>query len=141
MTTKQAPPKLTEQEMEALYARAAAAGEKAFREAIPTPMIVGEAIGLGSEIDYSKPTYYVSEGICGAPGVRVVPGTSRFARWLKKTGRSLGTAYRGGTSMKVWEMCGDRGSQSYARWDAASQAIVATLREAGITAYNESWVD
>ena len=141
--------KLSIPAMKALIAQAGEAGQTAFDAAIPRPMIVGTprnpvASLMGKPdggLDPNQEQWYVSEGICGAGGVRVVPGNSRFARFLVKDDYAMSRAYQGGVLLQVWKICGDRGSQSYARWDAASQAIVQVLTDAGITAYNASWID
>jgi hypothetical protein len=141
--------KLSEAEMKALLARAGDAGEKAFRDARPTPMVVytprdvmGSLMG-GDDggADLSQPVEYVGEGICGNAWVNIKPGGSRFARWLIKQGYGRAGAYRGGVTLSTWMICGDRGSQSYARWCAAADAIAEVLRDAGITAHAEHWID
>ena len=141
--------KLSVADMKALLARAGDAGETAWRDAIPTPMIVytpkdvlGSLTG-GDDggIDPNEPVEFVSEGICGNAWVNIKPGGSRFARWLIKEGYARGGAYRGGVTLSTWKLCGERGSQSYARWCAAADAIASVLRDAGITAYAEHWVD
>ena len=140
--------KLSKTEMQALLDRAGAAGEKAFRDAVPTPMVVytptnmlGSLMG-GDDggVDTTKPVDYVSEGVCGTAWVNVKPGGSRFARWLIKEGYGRSDSYRGGVSLSLYRVCGDRMSQSLTRWEAAARAVAEVLREAGITANAESWM-
>lgn len=141
--------KLSESEMQALLARAAQAGEKAFREAIPAPMLVGTPRdmmgslmgGDGGGFDTGQPIYQVNEGVCGFGWVTVRPGGSRFARWLVKNGIGRTDSYAGGVRISLWMICGDRGSQSLTRWEAAAYAVAEVLREGGITAYGDSRID
>jgi hypothetical protein len=141
--------KLSTAEMKSLLARAAEAGEKAFREAIPTTMYVGTPKdvmgslmgGDGGGFDPNENIYEVREGVCGFGWVSVRPGGSRFARWLIKEGYGSPDSYAGGVRMSLWKICGDRGSQSLTRWEAAAYAVAEVLREGGITAYGESRID
>lgn len=141
--------KLSTSAMKALLARAAEAGETAFKGAIPTPMVVytpkdvlGSLTG-GDDggVDTSQPVYQVNEGVCGFGWVSVKPGGSRFARWLIKEGYGSTDSYAGGVRISLWKLCGDRQSQSLARWEAAAYAVAEVLREGGITAYGESRID
>lgn len=79
-----------------LWSRAKAAGVAAGEAAVPVPMTVGTAKGFGDEIDETQPVYHVPEGACGFAWVNVKPGTSRFAKWLKR-----GTRPSTGTPMVV----------------------------------------
>jgi hypothetical protein len=141
--------KLTQAAMKALLARASEAGETAFRSAVPTPMTVYTPRDVMASLtggddggpDPSQPTYFVSEGVCGSAWVNIKPGGSRFARWLIKEGYGRTNSYSGGVDLRLWRLCGERGSQSLTRWDAAARAVAAVLREAGITAYSESRID
>jgi hypothetical protein len=141
--------KLSKAAMKALLARAAEAGEKAYRDAVPTPMVVYTpkdpvASLLGGPDggpDPSEPVYTVNEGICGSAWVNIRPGGSRLARWLIKEGYGRPDRYYGGVAVSLYRLCGDGGSQSYTRWVAAADAVAETLREAGITAYAQSRVD
>lgn len=140
--------KLSKAEMKALLARAGEAGETAFRAAIPEPMIVytpADPVGslLGGDDggpDPNEPVYQVNEGVCGTAWVNIKPGGSRFARWLIKEGYARPDSYRGGASLSLYRVCGDRGSQSLTRWSAAAREIARVLREAGIDATPEEWM-
>ena len=140
--------KLSNAEMKALLARAGAAGEQAFRAAIPAPMVVYTPKNMMASLmggddggpDPSKPVDIVNEGVCGTAWVNIKPGGSRFARWLVKEGYGRSDSYRGGISLSLYRVCGDRGSQSLTRWEAAAHAVAEVLREAGITAYAQSWM-
>lgn len=119
----------------ALWAEADAAGKAAADACTPRPMIVGEAKSLfGSEIDYSKPTYYVADGVCGFAWVSF-KGNTAFGRWAKQAG----LASKGyPTGLQLWV----RGyGQSMQRKEAYAQAFAETLRTAGITAYAQSRMD
>ena len=141
--------RLSKAEMQALLDRAGAAGEKAFRDAVPTPMVVyTPANMLGSLMggddggaDPSQPVYQVNEGVCGSAWVKITPGGSRFARWLVKEGRGRSDSYAGGVNLSLYTVCGERGSQSLTRWEAAARAVASVLRDAGITAHAESRID
>lgn len=140
--------KLSKAEMQELLDRAGAAGDAAFKAAIPTPMIVYTPANMMGSLmggddggaDPNEPVYQVNEGVCGTAWVNVKPGGSRFARWLIKEGRGRTDSYRGGVSLSLYTVCGDRMSQSLTRWEAAAQAVAEVLREAGIKAYAESWM-
>jgi hypothetical protein len=67
----------------AVFREACEAGERASRAAEPTPMIVGNAIGLSDRIDPNGPLHYVAGGACGFAGVVISDGRSGFARWLR----------------------------------------------------------
>lgn len=124
---------------EYVYKKAVAAGLEAGKAAKPRPMIVGTPTTLlGNDIDYSKPTYYESEGLCGFAWVVIFPATSSFARWLVKEGHvGRGRSYGGGT--QIW--ISDHG-QSYERKCAHAEAMVKVLNdELGIKACAGSRLD
>jgi hypothetical protein len=138
--------KLSKTAMAELLARAIAAGDQAFADAIPTPMVVYTPKDMMGSLtggddggpDPSQPVYRVNEGVCGTAWVNVKPGTSRFARWLVKEGYGRPDSYRGGVSL--YQIGGDRMSQSLTRKEAAAHAVAEVLREAGIKAYGQSWM-
>lgn len=118
-----------------LALKAEAAGTAAGTAATPTPMVVGTAKSLFDDsFDESKPTYFVSEGVCGFASVRF-PGNTAFGRWAKSTGLAT-PAYGGGLRVSV-----RFGGQSLARKEAFAYAYAAVLREAGVDAYVESRMD
>ena len=48
-----------------IYEQAHNAGMAAGNGCTPTPMVVGQpTTPLGNDIDYSKETYYVADGVC-----------------------------------------------------------------------------
>lgn len=123
------------QYFEALFAQADAAGKLAAEDAVPTPMVVGsETQPFSGFLDYSKPTYYVSEGLCGFAWVNF-KGNTAFGRWAKRTGRAT-KSYGGG--LQVWV---SGFGQSVTRKSAYAQAFATVLTEAGITAFSGSRLD
>ena len=50
----------------------------------PTPMVVGTpTTPLGNDIDYSKETYYVADGMCGFAWINIKPSRGKFVKFLK----------------------------------------------------------
>ena len=111
----------------ALYEKAEAAGRAAAEAAVPTPMVVSEHTGK---------SWYVGEGVCGFAWVKVRPGNSPFARWLRKTGKVRGAAYGGGVDIWISAY-----GQSMARKEAHARAMAKVLNEAGINGYADSRMD
>lgn len=122
---------------EMLYEKAHAAGKAAAAAMTPTPMIVGDAKGIFSnEIDYSKPTYYVADGVCGFAWINIKPATSAFARWLKKKKLARRDEYYGGLTIWVSDY-----NQSMERKSAYAGAFTRVLNDNGIKAYSMSRMD
>lgn len=120
-------PTATATKWAALWATAAAEGKAAGDAAVPEGMLVTTLDGKGR--------WYVPDGLCGFAWVKVVPGTSSFARWLVKSG----LAHKGyGGGVHIW--ISDFG-QSVARKEAAARAIAKVLTDAGIKAYAQSRLD
>ena len=68
-----------------IYTEAHALGIKAGNECSPTPMVVGTpSTPLGDDIDYSKDTYYVSDGVCGFAWVNIKPARGGFVKYLQE---------------------------------------------------------
>lgn len=121
---------------QSVYNEAYAAGIQACESMAPTPVVFGHAASIFSdEIDYSKPTYYNSEGVCGFAWVVIRPGNSSFARWMVKRGLAR-KHYYGGVSYNVRV-----GGQSLERKEAFARAFAASLNNAGIKAHAESRLD
>jgi hypothetical protein len=121
---------------EDIYSVAYTAGMDAGNNAIPVPMIVGTpTTTFGNKIDYTKPVYHVSEGVCGFAEVIVRPARGKFVSWLKKNhiGRKH---YYGGWSIWVSEF-----GQSLERKEAFARAFAKVLRDYGIEARMESRMD
>lgn len=138
--------KLSTADMKALVARATEAAEVAFRAATPTPMMVYTPKNMMASLvggddggpDPNEPVYHVADGACGFAWVTIRPGTSRFARFLRREGIGKSDDYRGGTY--VWAP-GSGMSQSYARKMAAARAYAEVLRAAGINAFADGRLD
>ena len=130
--------KARDDEFQALWDKAHAAGAEALAACTPTPMIVGSpSTPLGNDVDPTQKTYFVEGGACGFAWVKVRPATCAFARWMKRTGKVRGgAAYRGGYDIWI-----SAGGQSIARKEAYARALADVLRAAGITAYADSRLD
>ena len=119
-----------------LFDRAHHAGLRAGHESTPTPMVVGSpSTPFGSDIDWNKSTYHVSDGVCGFAGVVIKPARGKFVSLLKK--HDLGWKhYYGGFYMTCREF-----GQSLARKEAYCEAFAKVLGEAGMRCYVDSRMD
>ena len=121
---------------EKLLERAHLMGMDAGRAASVTPMIVGSpSTPFGSDIDYSKKTYFVEGGACGFAGVVIKPARGKFVSYLK----SLGMGYKhyyGGYYVPVREF-----GQSMSRKEAYADAFAKVLTEEGMRCYVDSRMD
>jgi hypothetical protein len=67
-----------------LWGAAQQAGAMAGAACTPTPMLVGSpSTPLGNDIDPTKRTYFVPDGVCGFASVTVSPANCQFANWLR----------------------------------------------------------
>lgn len=133
---KVASPKFSVEEASALYAKAHSAGEVAAEQVVPVPMhVVERANPFDDNSPIVKRYAPVMDGPCGFGWVRVVPGNSSFANYLKKA-KGCRAAYGGGVSLWVSEY-----GQSYVRKYAYARAFAGVLQEAGVTAYGEGRLD
>ena len=128
--------KLGKRECARIYKEAYAAGLKAGKEAIPTPMIVGQpTTPLGNDIDFKKQTYFVSEGACGFAWVNISPARGAFVTYLKSI--NVGSkGYYGGFEIWVREF-----GQSITRKEAFAGAFAQVLNSYGINASAGSRLD
>ena len=128
---------LNRQECETIYNEAYEAGLKAGNEAIPAPMIVGEeTTPFSGQIDYSKKTYFVSEGPCGFAWVNINPARGNFVKYLKEINAGH-KSYSGGYDVWVREF-----NQSITRKEAFAQAFADVLRKYGFDrVYAQSRLD
>ena len=108
---------------EKAWALAEAAGRRAAEASVPTPMIVSEADGLSDRPVEGGKSWFVSEGVCGFAWLTVRPGTSSFARWLKKVGLAR-KAYTGGVQYWIGAY-----NQSMTRKSAHASAMAKVLQE------------
>jgi hypothetical protein len=115
---------------ELLYERAHQAGLDAATKTKVQPMIVGQAKSLFSgQIDETKPTYFVEDGLCGFAEIVVKPGNSRFANWLKK--QKIAQKRYSGSGVSIWV---SEFGQSYQRKIEYARAFAAVLRDEDINA-------
>ena len=120
-----------------IFAAADAAGKAAVEKLQVVPMVVGNAKSLFSnEIDYSQPTYYVADGVCGFASIQIKPATSAFAKWLKSLKLARKDDYYGGVSMPVFAY-----NQSYQKKVAYANAFTKVLSDYGINAWVNERLD
>ncbi len=111
------------------------AGRKAVEGFTPTPMIVGTPTTLfGNDIDPTKQTYFVADGVCGFAWVRFKGNTS-FGKWAKAKGLAR-DAYPTGLAISIHDY-----NQSLQKKEVHASAFAAVLREHGISAWSESRMD
>ena len=122
--------KLGKRECARIYKEAYAAGLIAGKEVGVPKFIVGDAIGLGNEIDYTKKTY-ILEGLCGFAWVNISPARGAFVTYLKSINAGH-KAYYGGYEFFVHEF-----GQSIDR----KSAFAGVLRSYGIPASAGSRLD
>ncbi len=121
---------------EKLLEKAHLMGMDAGRGSTPTPMVVGTPTEtFGSEIDYSKPTYFVEGGVGGFAGVVIKPARGKFVSYLKSIGMGY-KHYYGGYYVPVREF-----GQSLARKEAYAEAYAKVLSEEGMSCYVDSRMD
>ncbi|MEE9593745.1 MAG: hypothetical protein V3W28_09215 [Thermoplasmata archaeon] len=120
-----------DKEWEQLYLAAHDAGMEAGSAHAPTPMVVVQHEDPWDDSSPVAKTYAsVMDGACGFAWVNVRPGTSSFARWLRKSGEGRTDHYTGGTTVSVPFF-----NQSYERKMAYARAMADVLGEAGVKAY------
>jgi len=125
---------LGKRECARIYKEAYAAGLEAGKEVGVPKFIVGDAIGLSNEIDYSKKTY-VLEGLCGFAWVNVSPARGAFVNYLKSINAGH-KGYYGGYEIWVREF-----GQSVDRKSAFAGAFSKVLNSYGINASAGSRLD
>jgi hypothetical protein len=127
---------IAEAGFEELFNRAHSAGMLAGMSIKPRAMVVGSpSTPFGNEIDRTQPVYVVEDGVCGFAWVVVKPGTSPFARWLKKTERGS-KHYYGGISIWVSHF-----NQSMQKKEAYARRFAEVLNEHGVCAHSGSRMD
>ena len=111
-------------------------GMDAGRSVGVTPMVVGSPTEIfGNEIDYSKPTYVVNDGVCGFAGVVIKPARGKFVSYLKSIGMGHKHYYGG------WYVSVRAFNQSLTRKEAYAEAFAKVLSEAGMKCYVDSRMD
>lgn len=126
--------KLGKRECARIYKEAYAAGLKAGKEVGVPKFIVGDAIGLSDQIDFSKKTY-VLEGLCGFAWINISPARGAFVTYLKSINAGS-KGYYGGYEIWVREF-----GQSVDRKSAFAGAFAQVLNSYGINASAGSRLD
>ena len=120
-----------------IYTEAHSAGMAAGHGCTPTPMVVGTpTTPLGNDIDYSKDTYYVADGMCGFAWINIKPARGKFVKFLKDNDIGRKDSYYGGYTIWVSEF-----GQSVTRKENYARAFAKVLEDNGITAYSMSRLD
>ena len=120
-----------------IYEKAHAAGMAAGNGCTPTPMVVGQpTTPLGNDIDYSKETYYVADGVCGFAWINIKPARGKFVKYLKDNNIGRKDSYYGGYTIWVSGF-----GQSLDRKSAYARAFVKVLNDNGLKAYAMSRMD
>jgi hypothetical protein len=125
---------LGKRECARIYKEAYAAGLQAGKEVGVPKFVVGDAIGLSNEIDYSKKTY-ILEGLCGFAWVNISPARGAFVNYLKSIDAG-DKGYYGGYEIWVKEF-----GQSVDRKSAFANAFAKVLNSYGINASVGSRLD
>jgi hypothetical protein len=127
----------------AICEKATAAGKAAVEKARVVPMIVGEETGFFSgKIDYSKPTYFVEDGVCGFAWVNIYPknkGNTRLGKEERKVYEACG--FHKNEYEKSYQLWVSAYNQSMQKKEAFAKAFADVLRENGINAYSGSRLD
>ena len=120
-----------------------AAGKAAVEKLEVVPMIVGQETSIFSnKIDYSKPTYYVADGVCGFAWVDVYPankGNTRAGKEERKLLESFG--FRKNDYAKTYQLWVSAYNQSMQKKEAYARAYADVLRANGLKAYSGSRLD
>lgn len=125
---------LTKNQCHNIYVEAYEAGLNAGKDADTPKFVVGTAIGLSDEIDFSQKTY-VLDGLCGFAWVNISPARGAFVNYLKS--RNVGSkSYYGGYEIWVREF-----GQSVDRKTAFARAFADVLNKYGISASVGSRLD
>ena len=126
---------LTITQCKQIWKEAKDAAEQAVINTIPTPMIVGSPTSfLGSDIDYTKPTYFVAGGACGFAWVNIYPARGKFVNYLKSIGVG-GKSYYGGYDVNSSTLANIPGGQSYELKRAAAGAAAQVFEKYVIKCY------
>ena len=134
MSTVEKKKVLTKNQCHDIYVEAYEAGLNAGKDVDTPKFIIGDAIGLSDEIDFSKKTY-VLDGLCGYAWVNISPARGAFVNYLKS--REIGRkGYYGGYEISVREF-----GQSVDRKYAFAQAFAEVLGKYGIEAFAGNRLD
>jgi len=125
-----------DQKFQTIWDEAKAAGIAAGEASVPTPMNVvqhSNPLDDGSSVEQ---VWHVPDGACGFAWVNVRPGTSAFAKWLKKMDYARTDSYYGGVTIWISEH-----GQSVDRKSKHAAAMASVFTEAGFNAYASSRLD
>jgi len=122
-------------DFQALYNSADRAGQAAAEKMVPQAMVVSQHADVLSDASPVVKQWYVPDGVCGFAWVKVMPGNSPFANWLKKQ-KLARKAYGGGVDIWVSAY-----GQSMQKKEAYAHAFASVVSEAGFKAYSGSRMD
>jgi hypothetical protein len=127
----------------AICEKADAVGKSAVEKLQVVPMIVGQETSLFSnQIDYTKPTYYVEDGVCGFAWVDIYPvhkGNTRLGKEERKVLEAAG--FRKNDYTKTYQRWISAYNQSMQKKETYAAAFAKVLRENGMKAYSGSRLD
>jgi len=128
---------------EAVCQKADTAGRSAVEKLQVIPMIVGQETGFFSgKIDYSKPTEYVADGVCGFAWVDVYPEYKGNTRLGKDERRILeNNGFKKRFEGKTYYKWVSDYNQSMQKKEAYARAFAEILRDNGVKAYSGSKLD
>lgn len=119
------------------------AGVAAVEQLKVVPMIVGEETSFFSgKLDYSKPTYFVEDGVCGFAWVNVYPANKGNTKLGKEERKLLETAgFRKNDYERCHQLWISSYNQSMQKKEAYAGAYAKVLRDYGFRAYSGSRLD
>lgn len=127
-----------------ILAEADVAGRAAVAAAKVTPMIVGTAKSLFSnEIDYSQPTEFVEDGVCGFAWINVYPefkGNTKLGKEERKVLEQLDFSKDWENNKRFYLWVRDF-NQSMQKKEVYARAYAKVLSANGITASAVSRID
>jgi hypothetical protein len=131
-------------EFNEILAKADAAGREAVSKLTVIPMIVGQAKSLFSnEIDYSKPTEYVADGVCGFAWINVYPefkGNTKLGKEERKVLEAAGFSKDWENNKRFYLWVRDF-NQSLQKKETYARAFAKVVSENGVTASSMSRID
>ena len=127
---------LNKKEFPRVWKEAVEAGRKAGAAVQCRPMIVGTpTTPFGNDVDTTKPTEIVADGVCGFGWIVIRPANSAFAHWLNDN--RIGSLHTyGGWYVGISEF-----NQSLTRKEACAEAMAKVLNQYGIKTTADSRID
>lgn len=111
-----------------IFNEARIAATVAFRDAVPTPVIFGQAADLFSTRMVPGTEEYVADGVCGFAWITIKPARGEFVKFLKNAKIGDKGVY-GGYRISAYEVGCPGSSQSMDRKYAACMAFVAVIKQ------------